>query len=240
VGLSPLYCGHLWPIVPAPDDRWGWLWSNWWNEDWQGNRSTRRKPAPVPLCPPQIPLDQTRDRTRAAAVESQRLTAWAMARPCLLVSLRFVFVFTNSHYWTLYWVKFSQSLPTLSPWSVLILFAQLRVSPTWSLPLSFPIKIGQQFLCLHMCYTFHPSHPRFTLPKHTLRVKLLLRHVFPCVTSRVLGANILRCTLLPGTHSLLYVRMRGDASYSPIQNKLCGFSPQANYIDRATAACRRS
>jgi hypothetical protein len=19
----------------APDDRWGWLWSNWWNEDWQ-------------------------------------------------------------------------------------------------------------------------------------------------------------------------------------------------------------
>jgi hypothetical protein len=36
VGLSPLYCGHFWPIVPAPDDRCGWLWSNWWNEDWQG------------------------------------------------------------------------------------------------------------------------------------------------------------------------------------------------------------
>jgi hypothetical protein len=34
MGLSPLYCGHFWPIVPAPDDRWGWLWSNWWNEDW--------------------------------------------------------------------------------------------------------------------------------------------------------------------------------------------------------------
>jgi hypothetical protein len=32
VGLSPLYRGHFWPIVPAPDDRWGWLWSNWWNE----------------------------------------------------------------------------------------------------------------------------------------------------------------------------------------------------------------
>jgi hypothetical protein len=30
------YCGHYWPIVPAPDDRWGWLWRNWWNEDWQG------------------------------------------------------------------------------------------------------------------------------------------------------------------------------------------------------------
>jgi hypothetical protein len=34
----------------------------------RGNRSTRRKPAPTPLFPPQIPLDQTRARTRAAAV----------------------------------------------------------------------------------------------------------------------------------------------------------------------------
>jgi hypothetical protein len=41
----------------------------------RGNRSTRRKPAPAPLYPPQIPLDQTRDRTRVAAVGSQRLTA---------------------------------------------------------------------------------------------------------------------------------------------------------------------
>jgi hypothetical protein len=30
------YCGHYWPIVPAPDGRWWWLWRNWWNEDWQG------------------------------------------------------------------------------------------------------------------------------------------------------------------------------------------------------------
>jgi hypothetical protein len=47
----------------------------------RGNRSTRRKPAPAPLWPPKIPLDQTRARTWAAAVGSQRLTAWAMARP---------------------------------------------------------------------------------------------------------------------------------------------------------------
>jgi hypothetical protein len=47
----------------------------------RGNRSTGRKPAPAPLCPLQIPLDQTRDWTRAAAVGSQRLTASAMARP---------------------------------------------------------------------------------------------------------------------------------------------------------------
>jgi hypothetical protein len=47
----------------------------------RGNRITRRKPAPVPLCSPQIPHDLTWDRTQAAAVGSQRLTAWAMARP---------------------------------------------------------------------------------------------------------------------------------------------------------------
>jgi hypothetical protein len=63
-----------WPIVPAPGD---------YDDDGEfggmkigkGNRSTRRKPAPAPLCTPQIPLDQTRARTRAAAVGSQRLTA---------------------------------------------------------------------------------------------------------------------------------------------------------------------
>jgi hypothetical protein len=47
----------------------------------RGNRSTGRKPAPASLCPPQIPHDWTRVWTRAAAVGSQRLTAWAMARP---------------------------------------------------------------------------------------------------------------------------------------------------------------
>jgi hypothetical protein len=41
----------------------------------RGNRSSRRKPAPAPLRPPQIPHDQTRVGTRAAAVGSQRLTA---------------------------------------------------------------------------------------------------------------------------------------------------------------------
>jgi hypothetical protein len=47
----------------------------------RGNRSTRRKPAPMPLCAPQIPHDLTWARTRAAAVGSRRPTAWAMARP---------------------------------------------------------------------------------------------------------------------------------------------------------------
>jgi hypothetical protein len=54
----------------------------------RGNRSTWRKPAPVALCSPQIPHDLTRARTRAAAVGSQRLTSWAMARPISSVTLK--------------------------------------------------------------------------------------------------------------------------------------------------------
>jgi hypothetical protein len=52
LGTSTTY----WPIVPAPGDcedgEFGGM-----NDG--GNRSTRRKPAPTPLYPPQIPRDQT-------------------------------------------------------------------------------------------------------------------------------------------------------------------------------------
>jgi hypothetical protein len=36
----------------------------------RGNRSTRRKPAPVPLCPPQIPHDLTNMLIAMAFAES--------------------------------------------------------------------------------------------------------------------------------------------------------------------------
>jgi hypothetical protein len=43
------------------------------------------KPVPVPLCPPQIPHELTRARTRASAVKDRRLTTWAMvARPAAI------------------------------------------------------------------------------------------------------------------------------------------------------------
>jgi hypothetical protein len=51
----------------------------------RGNQSVRRKPAPVPLCPPQILHGLTWDRTRAAKVGSRRLTTWAVARPVAYV-----------------------------------------------------------------------------------------------------------------------------------------------------------
>jgi hypothetical protein len=43
---STRYCGHFWPIVQAPDDSWGWLWINWWNEDWQGKPKYSEKTCP--------------------------------------------------------------------------------------------------------------------------------------------------------------------------------------------------
>jgi hypothetical protein len=66
------------PIVPAPGDyddgEIGGIMIG------KGNRSTRRKPVPVPLCPPQT-SHAARTRTRATAAGSQRITAWATARP---------------------------------------------------------------------------------------------------------------------------------------------------------------
>jgi hypothetical protein len=41
----------------------------------RGNLSTRRKTAPVPVCPSQIPHDLTWARTRVAAMRSRRQTA---------------------------------------------------------------------------------------------------------------------------------------------------------------------
>jgi hypothetical protein len=74
-GWSPIgstrHCGHQLPIVPAPGDydngEIGGMIG-------KGNRSTRRKPVQMPLCPPQT-LHAEWTRTRAAAVGSQRLTA---------------------------------------------------------------------------------------------------------------------------------------------------------------------
>jgi hypothetical protein len=66
---------HYCPIVPAPGDcvdgEFGGI------KIGRGIRSTRRNPTPASLCPPQIPLDQTRARTRTATVGSQRLATQA-------------------------------------------------------------------------------------------------------------------------------------------------------------------
>jgi hypothetical protein len=59
------------PVVPAPGD---YDAGEIGGMIGKGNRSTRRKPAPLPLCPLQTP-HAVRMRTRAAAMGSQGLTA---------------------------------------------------------------------------------------------------------------------------------------------------------------------
>jgi hypothetical protein len=81
-----------------------------WN--WQAKTDElREKPVPVPLCPPQIPHRLTRDRTRASAVGCWRLTAWAMARPIIVVLLRFM---KNLLHWNAVNVKFCRIWPQSS------------------------------------------------------------------------------------------------------------------------------
>jgi hypothetical protein len=76
VRLSPLDTSvtNL-PIVPVRDDDDGECGAVGGMRIGRGNRSTRRKPAPVPFCTPQISYDLTWARTWAAAVGSRRLTA---------------------------------------------------------------------------------------------------------------------------------------------------------------------
>jgi hypothetical protein len=59
---------YFWPIVPAPGDCEDGEFGG--TKTGRGNGNTRRKPAPAPLCPSQIPIDQTRTGIRAAALGS--------------------------------------------------------------------------------------------------------------------------------------------------------------------------
>jgi hypothetical protein len=88
--LSPSTAATHWSIVHSPDDTWGWLWSNWWSERrLQGKPKNSKK-----TCPSATSSHHKSHMTRpgleprVAAVGSQLLTAWAMARPITCLTLR--------------------------------------------------------------------------------------------------------------------------------------------------------
>jgi hypothetical protein len=54
-----------------------------------GNQSTRRKPTPVPLSPPQIPHERDQASNLGRSGGTQWLTAWATERPTYTLSLKF-------------------------------------------------------------------------------------------------------------------------------------------------------
>jgi hypothetical protein len=70
------YWGHCWPIVPALDDVWGWVWSSLCNE-WQGKPKYSEK-----TCP-SAALSTTNPTWPDPGWNPGRrwLTAWATARP---------------------------------------------------------------------------------------------------------------------------------------------------------------
>jgi hypothetical protein len=110
--LSPLGMSVTnWPILAAPDDR-RRVWSSRWNENWQGKSKYSEKTCPISLCSPQIPHDLTWPGTRAAAVGSRRVTAWAMVRPSKPLSIYLPMVLQ----------------PCVGPWQLLQFLDIYRVS----------------------------------------------------------------------------------------------------------------
>jgi hypothetical protein len=68
----------------------GWLWwRNWWNDDWQRKPKYSETTCSSAALPTTNPTWSARTRTRAAATGSQRLTAWATARPKFMCYIYF-------------------------------------------------------------------------------------------------------------------------------------------------------
>jgi hypothetical protein len=72
------------------------MYSNWWNEDWQGKPKYSEKTRPAPLCPPQIPLDQSPGR-RGGRPSTNRLSYSATLYPVSL-NLTEMFILANKKF----------------------------------------------------------------------------------------------------------------------------------------------
>jgi hypothetical protein len=138
--VSTRHVGHFRRVVPVPGDCEDGEFNGM--KIGRGNRSTRRNPPPTPLCPPQIPLDQTRSRTRPTAVGTQRLTAWTMERPknCYCIIIHYVHLLHVSiqldHHQGIFFVKF-----TVCYWILFLCIS--NVDPYWQ----SLIWISLQYLC---------------------------------------------------------------------------------------------
>jgi hypothetical protein len=185
--LGPLRTSATeWPIVSAPGDYDGEFGGM---EIGRGNRNTRRKPAPAPLCPPQIPFDQARVWTPAAAVGSQRLTAWAMTRPMLFI--KYIIKRRN---------RYILPLILLARFLLLISVGRLQISClkfTWFLLLYYKRPQRLHYILIKLLFTTFS-----TLLLDTLRhMQLIQRHwihkndnresVLPCITRTAEILNVM-------------------------------------------------
>jgi hypothetical protein len=71
--------GHQLAYCSCPE--WLWGWRIWCNDDWQGKPKYSEKTCPSATLSTTNITWPDRARTRAVAVGSRRLPAWAMARP---------------------------------------------------------------------------------------------------------------------------------------------------------------
>jgi hypothetical protein len=72
----------VWPIIPAPDDRWGWLWGNRWNVNWQGKPKYSENACPsatLSTTNPTWPEPGSNPRRRGGNPATNRLS-YGMAR----------------------------------------------------------------------------------------------------------------------------------------------------------------
>jgi hypothetical protein len=83
----PVYC-----TCPG----WLWWWRIWWNEDWQGKPKYSEETCSSATLSTTNQTWGTRVRTRAAAVGSHQLTAWAMARP--------TYILVRTNFYEMFWL----------------------------------------------------------------------------------------------------------------------------------------
>jgi hypothetical protein len=117
------HVGHWMAYCTCPG--WLWWWRIWWNENWQGKPKYSEETCPSATLSTTNPTCQT----RAAAMGSQRLTAWAMARPYLSIYLFIYLSICLSVYLSM----------ALQPFSFLILYTVDRTPWTRDQPAIRPL-----------------------------------------------------------------------------------------------------
>ena len=85
-------CPYCWALMIDE-----WLGKGqWWNINRGKPKYSGDKPAPVPLCPPQIPYGLASDLEPVLLGENRRPTVWVMAWPSVLLFCCFILAYKNA------------------------------------------------------------------------------------------------------------------------------------------------
>jgi hypothetical protein len=111
------HCGHTLAYWAFPGWYMRWLWSNWWSERrLQGKPKNSEKTCPrATLSHHKSNMTRSGFEARTAAVGSQRLTAWAMARPLFSPLLNLGNFFSFLILYTVGWIPWTGDQPVARP-----------------------------------------------------------------------------------------------------------------------------